>query len=56
MKLIHREDGQAVQIGDITVTVLEVGEDEVLIRIDGVDESEIALCETSLLARSVWKV
>jgi sRNA-binding carbon storage regulator CsrA len=55
MKLIHREDGQALQIGDITVTVLEVGEDEVLFRIDGVDESAIALCDSSPAARSAGK-
>lgn len=34
MLLITRADGESLQIGDVTVSVLDVGDDEVLLRID----------------------
>lgn len=33
------EEGQVIQIGDITLTVLEVDEGEVVLRIEGADVS-----------------
>jgi sRNA-binding carbon storage regulator CsrA len=34
MRMLDLTDGQSLQIGDITVTVLEVDQDEVLLRIE----------------------
>lgn len=41
MLLITRADGQSLQIGDITVTVLDVGEEEVLLRVECPEGSTI---------------
>jgi sRNA-binding carbon storage regulator CsrA len=43
MPTITREEGQAVQIGDITVTILKVGESEVHLQIDGLDDAPVEL-------------
>ena len=34
MRAFNLAKGQSLQIGDITVTVIDVGEDEVILRID----------------------
>lgn len=56
MLTLSRADGQSLQIGDITVTVLDVGEDEVLIRIDYPEGATIEPADSDLVMQSEWRL
>ena len=56
MLTITRADGQALQVGEITVTVLDVGEDEVLLRIDCPEGSKIEPSNLDLVLQSDWRL
>jgi sRNA-binding carbon storage regulator CsrA len=48
------EDGQTVQIGDITVTVLEVGDGEVLLRIDSPEGLPVEISNADIASQ--WRL
>jgi len=54
MRMFNFANGQALQIGDITVTVLDVGEAEVLLRIDGPDGVVVEADNSDLVTQSQW--
>jgi len=56
MLTITRADGQSLQIGDITVTVLEVAADEVLLRIDCPEGSIVEPVGSDLVLQSEWRL
>jgi hypothetical protein len=49
-------DGQSLQIGDITVTVLDVAEDEVLVSVDCPEGSIIEPSNSELVMQSAWRL
>ena len=56
MRTFTREDGQSLQIGDITVTVLEVADDEVLLRIDCPEDFIVEPVNSDLVMQSEWRL
>jgi hypothetical protein len=56
MRTFTRADGQSLQIGDITVTVLDVGEDEVLLRIDCPEDLIAEPVNSNLVLHSEWRL
>ena len=55
MRMFNLADGQSLQIGDITVTVLDVGEDEVLLRIDCPEGVKVEADNSDLVMQSeLW--
>ena len=49
-------DGHVLEIGDITVTVLDVSDDEVLLRIDGPEDLIIEPAHSNLVIQSEWRL
>lgn len=55
MLTLNCADGQSLQIGDITVTVLDVGEGEVLLRIECPKGYQIEPSSSDLVMQSEWR-
>ena len=56
MLTVARAEGQSLQIGDITVTILDVGDDEVLLRIECPEGSVVEPSNPGHLMESEWRL
>ncbi len=56
MRMFNCVDGQSLQIGDFTMTILEIDGDEILLGIDSPEGSLVEPSDSDLVMQSEWRL